>query len=492
MVMQFTPGSNESSTCAGVEAYEAARPPKSQSLHSLNLTLFIVSLLRDLLALVILWKWREKSRFRKVRPFTLHVLLAVALNTQNVAAFLAYVTPIPCAVIVMCYTLALSSYGVICTERALCVLLEVTYSRLAKNEKAVIHDETASLPTSSASTKVSTAFIHVSGLIGQVRTLLKVLLGLLGVIEWSTLNISELAFSKNSYVMMFVIISVPSIATFIILLAMVPAYRTCSDCDVFLELPIAIYILMTLYVGGCTKAIWTAYKAIGWDDKGVLKELIIIPPLTGFLATATWVLMVLDPADLAYDRVFNWSALFFAPANVWVFLQYYYQIYMQWKQDHRTQTFKIVPREDYFSSCPGARMEFHEFAETHYVSESLNFLEDIKAYKSFYFEKAMTWRVIKFKSLVVTYILPGAKLEINISHGMKTKILKSYSALKGEETVIEELFEVFDEAVMEIDHMIHDGAWSEFLIRTVRPKSAVQMNASQRKVFHSESLAVTS
>ena len=104
---------------------------KNQTLENVNLRLYVLSVLGDLVALVILWQWRDKSRFRKVRPFTLHVLLAVALNTQNVAAFLAYATPIPCAVIVVGYTLALSSYGVICTERALCILMEVTYCRLA-------------------------------------------------------------------------------------------------------------------------------------------------------------------------------------------------------------------------------------------------------------------------------------------------------------------------------------------------------------------------
>jgi hypothetical protein len=76
---------------------------------------------------------------------------------------------------------------------------------------------------------------------------------------------------------------------------------------VFFESPIAIVALMTFYVLTVSYSVYVAFKQVGYDDKGVIKELFSVPFLAGSVTGAVWILVMVDINDLAFNRVFDWQ-----------------------------------------------------------------------------------------------------------------------------------------------------------------------------------------
>jgi hypothetical protein len=100
--------------------------------------------------------------------------------------------------------------------------------------------------------------------------------------------------------------------------------------------------------------------------------------------------------------------------------------------------------------------EFKQFAAKQYVTESLLFLEDTAAFKRMFFQKGDSWRFSKAKLLMRMYIVPGADLQVNISEAMRSAIIKQVEsgAIK---------LDLFDQAVLEVEHIIKGGVWIRFV-----------------------------
>ena len=472
MVLIFAPVGNASNPCAGVNDYDAMRPVVTDQFRNANVTLYSFWQVVEVMTLVWVWIWRNKPRFRKVRPFGMSVMLLLGFSVYDIAAFLAPVYSMPCASIVAFYTVSLAWFGSGVILRAIVLSVETQYATIARGENTLFADE-ASVAMSNASTQpFSLSFLSTLGFLTRVT---------LGIARVEDMAIAELVLIKNSYNIMLALCSVPAILCFILLVATVPPYQTCYNCDVFLELPIGFTITLSLYIIVAFRVVYFAFKSAGWDQKGVVIELFSIPMVIGNIAVMVWILIIIDPNNLNFDRKFNWSSLFFVSTAAYWWNCFGYPIYRQFRDDRKSSTFQIVDMKTMCSTNPMVKKDFEDFATKLYVTESLQFLEDVSTYKQFYYDKGENWRISKFKSLVETYIFSGSKMEINISSAMKTKLLRLYETSStttitnnnnnnnAKQSVRNiEYYDAFDEAYSEVARMINNGAWTEFLMKRSR------------------------
>jgi hypothetical protein len=415
MVAQFAPRSNDSTEpCLGINLYEAARPAMSQGMKDVNLAAFILIAVKQLLVLIRMWTLRDKPRFRKVRPFELNVVLMLGFGLYQFAAFMPYYVALPCALVVVCYVFALSWFGASVIVQGLVLALEGNYAKLASME-ATGRDRQRS-EAISETTVESAAFSYLK----RIGLLTRLLTGCLRVDQ---LSMVEIVATKKSYALLVLLLLLPSALTCILLIALTPAYQSCYECDIFLELPIGVAVFLIVYITAALYISYEAYSVTGFDDKGFVLEMVCMAGLLAPLALVVWILMILDPGEVQYNNHFNWSFLFVFTAQVWLTISYFYQFDVQWRGDRSADKLQIGPMDTMLASDPLLKKEFFDFAARHFVTESVNFLEDIKTYKHFFFEKGETWRLAKFKYLVQTYIVSGSRMEVNISYDMKMQIL---------------------------------------------------------------------
>jgi hypothetical protein len=464
MVAQFAPRSNvPDDPCQGVKLYELGRSPMSQDLKNLNLAFFIILAVLQLIVIIVTWQLREKPRFRKVRPFELSFSLTTCFFLYQIAAMLSYVVALPCALVVVLYVVSLSWFGAVGSIRALVLALESNYAKQAQKEALKQDDQ-----QSQAAVSISQASTHMTltSVATRVQLLLQVITGRVMVDQ---LHITELVVVKNSVVGLMLVYAMPAFLTGILLVALTPPYQTCYGCDIFLELPIGIAVCLLLYLVSALFMSYQAYRAVGLDEKGVVAEMLFIGGFVAPLALVIWILMIVDPGGVQYLNTFNWSLLFAVTSSLWLASGYFYQFYIHLRYDW-SSGLNIETMDTMFASDPSIKTEFLEFAARHFVMESLNFVEDVKMYKSLYYEKAESWRLSKFKYLIETYIASGSRMEVNISHTMKLEILRAYDQAKHGK-VNKDLFVVLDEALKEVEQMIHNGAWTEYLFKRKRKQA---------------------
>ena len=98
---------------------------------------------------------------------------------------------------------------------------------------------------------------------------------------------------------------------------------------------------------------------------------------------------------------------------------------------------------------------FLDLVESQYVMENVRFLQDLKTFKDYYYEKSPSWRKSKIKILYDAYIVEGAIMEINISYACREAI-KQVVFTREESTV-------FDEAEKQVQGMLVNGVWKDYL-----------------------------
>ena len=139
-------------------------------------------------------------------------------------------------------------------------------------------------------------------------------------------------------------------------------------------------------------------------------------PVTGLV----WVLVIVDPGNVGFYRYFDWNWLFgLLLLSVWLAtfgIPFWYQMQNRTKKVSNDQL-DIGDMRTMCSQDPELKKKFHEYAQQHYVVESINFIDDVTTYKSLYFEKVRT---------CVTYFVcsrtnQSSKLERELAKGQMQK-----------------------------------------------------------------------
>ena len=146
---------------------------------------------------------------------------------------------------------------------------------------------------------------------------------------------------------------------------------------------------MGFYITVSFRVVFISFKIAGWDEQGVIQELLMIVGIVGGSCLLFWILVIIDPSSLAYLRIFSWTWLFPIVGLLYWYSSFGLQLYVQLKQDYHNKT-SVIQIADMKATCaddPQVKQEFYEFAKKHYVVESINFLDDVASYKSFFFDK---------------------------------------------------------------------------------------------------------
>ena len=181
-----------------------------------------------------------------------------------------------------------------------------------------------------------------------------------------------------------------------------------------------------------------------------------------------WALIISDPYNLAFNKVFSWTWLIAIVGLQYWFICFGYQFYRQVKEDYASKNYLEIPdMRTSLNNDVELKKDFYEFAEKQYVVESVNFLEDISSYKQFFYDKADNWKLSKFNSLVEKYIKPGANYEVNISYSARLRILKLYEE-EGKGNQVNELYKIFDKVSEEVETILTNGAWRMFILNRMK------------------------
>lgn len=184
---------------------------------------------------------------------------------------------------------------------------------------------------------------------------------------------------------------------------------------------------------------------------------------------------MIDPNDIDFTRAFSWPLLMDSTSLVY----WYYCVGLQVAKAilHRRRlkerargSLASIETPDMIAMCNAdeqLRKEFHEFAASRYVVESVNFLQDVASFKQYFREKALSWRLSKIRILVDTYIKFEVSQEVNISAATRLEILKKVASLDKSNEALEFLT-LFDHSYDDVNQMITNDVWIEFWLKRAR------------------------
>lgn len=479
MVLLLTPSfGNESHPCAGLNAYNAERPPATQAYVWLNWFCSVATWILAVIGICGTFYYRNNPQFAKVRPVSISLLTLAAINSYAAAGFVAVPLQAPSIVPIILYPTAVSWIMSGIALRALTISIEFHLAQLVHRMHGVVQQGN-NAKVLDEDMSVSESAPPLSQVSHILRTdwhgLLLLFQLTLGVKEIGAMELKQLVLSRRMMLWYALVVTFPGTLGSLLVLAAVPQTRNqCAlQCqDVFLELPILLIVLIVFYCTVITHCVLVAYRNVGWDDKGCIREMLLIPTTVGFPCAVGWLIVVLDPNDWGYTREFNWHLLCFIPGCWYWWVCFGSQFYRAQtisrkiraqRNDSQTSGVSTV---NMTKACEGnaeLKREFRDFAAQHYCTELVLFLDDCRAYKLMFFDKSENWRTSKAKLLIKTYIESNSDLEINISGELKKSILNQYYQQQHHAALADD--RLFDEAVQEVESMVQHGVWAHFLVK---------------------------
>lgn len=456
MVMELTPLGNATHVCAGLELREAQRLPMSQSARDFNLALFIVFAILSLFVAAGIWKTRQHPRFAKVRPVQLSFASWFAALLYVSGGTLSFALDFPTIYIVIAILGGINVIVTVFIMRGLILLLEIQYARVAAKKRIVNQDT-----ESTASTTKESSVHRMINQCSAFNVLLRLVCGRTQLFE---LTIQDAIEAKSAYHLFAFLFSMIGISIILIVVLVVPT--TCDvPGDVFLELQLAMFSIMPYAVPTVLRVLWLSHVNAEYDSQGTISEIMQVELVCCLIFTVIIVLAIVDPGDLAYNRVFNWQCLGFLVGVFYYWFTFGLQFREAWRMDHRAATeekseelaLMMTKMRTILAENAEIREAFQRYATTMYVAESLQFLEDVAQFKQLFYEKNGTWRTSKVQLLVKNYIAIGADLEVNISSRTRETILQRAKVVDVN------TFSIFDEAQDQVEGMLQNGAWRTFL-----------------------------
>ncbi|KAH9251146.1 hypothetical protein BASA81_011045 [Batrachochytrium salamandrivorans] len=452
-MLPFTPLGNSTHPCAGLELREQNHPPSYSPLYrDFSIILFGIFTVLALACIWGVWRTRNHPRFEKVRPLPLSITGIVAMWLYVSGGTIAIVLEWSCTYIIWAEFFGIGFVATTLTLRLVVLGLEAQYAKLASTAMVFQGDE--------SDVETSLGFAHK-----QVRAA-KVLFRF---VYWSVpldnFTLQELMLAKSGYGLFWLLHFSPTLPLILVLIFAFPPYECAQHChDLFLEVEISLICLLLYFTLFGAGVLYRAYNVNGWDIKGVLMEVFLIIGVVCAVALPVTGLAIADSDDLALNQVFSWQGLvgFTGLLHLWFsfglqFLAAHLQSRRARQEDLLAATATMLTQMvSILARNPELKKEFDKFAAKQYVSESVQFLDDVAQFKHLYYDKPESWRAQKVRILVKHYITVGSDLEVNISFAARSKVLQRVS----NET---DLFDVFDLAAAEIRGMVQDGAWRDFI-----------------------------
>ena len=462
----FTPYGPSNDTCLGIENYEAARPnPPPPFIFSTSLGLLIFMFCTHVSLLPLMWKWRNQSRFYRIRPFFLTWFLQLNFFLFSTTSLLPGLTNdhVPCWLLVFGTTIPVAFITSLFGLRILTVYIETLYMQSARvhlNKQQHTLEDTAtqsSYTSSSFCMKTTPVILRFIFRDNNPEHLLP----------------HELAIIKRSNVFISISLSLFGWMIFLLLIFIIPPYRNnCTQCDLFTEIIIGILMVTFFGIIFTTRVVYITFKLLGtWDKKGVMLEMLCLCFISGIFFISCWILVLVDPGNLSYKKIMYWPWFQCVDAFIAWFFSCYLQVILQYRENNKREqswnvkisrtslSFRDSDCMEILKKDDGIKQEFETYAETHFILDSLLFLYAVDQFRTIFYDKNENMKEIVYKRIVDKYIREGADYEINISFLQRAAILKNSNInSKG-------FYTVFDDAYREVKKMIQQGGWVDFLRR---------------------------
>ncbi|KAH9251145.1 hypothetical protein BASA81_011044 [Batrachochytrium salamandrivorans] len=476
--MQYTPLGNSTHPCSGLEEREQSRPPllASSLYHNFGVGLFGVVTAALVVALGgILW-YRDHPRFDKVRTLPQSVLALVAIWFYVSGGTIAIAQQWPCAYIISAQCLGMAALATTIMMRCLITSLEAQYAKLASATRVLnIEAETESVATSTDGGG-GLSFSLGQGSVqffkrqfAATRILFRLVTHIVPI---SSMTIQELVLAKSGYAIFAVSFFLPAVwAVLGVIFAVPPVFECPTQChEIFLEAELVLLCLVAYFFVFDLATMLAMYQYAGWDDKGVLMEVTGIVVAVCGCGIVTIALAIADPGNVDFNREFSWQSLvgFTGLFNIW--FSFGWQLLIVQLQNRKARREDkaaamwsvIAQMTQILHQHPELKQEFDKFAAKQYVSESVQFLDDVAQFKHLYYDKPESWRAQKVRILVRNYIMAGSDLEVNISSAARGLIIER--ALGGRiGGGASESFDLFDVAVVQVRDMVQNGVWRDFV-----------------------------
>ena len=461
----FTPSANGSNVCAGIEEYNHARPIPTPSFRQGNLALFSFSVILWSISIIWAYVYRKHSHMKTVRPFMGNLLMGCSNIILSIALALNLGIPnLPCGIFLVCLLIGLGGASVHFHFMLIVFVIESHFSQVLGENARVLKVNNNNLEESSSESSVGKKH---PGYFAQLFSLMKVTAGITAITD---LSYNEIVAVKGAYSLVLLFVFVPLVLAVILLLIFVPQYRgPCSGCALFLD-PFITFLLSYLIYGlAATRLLWVARSARFADSKGIFFQLglAMVPEIP--FSTSCLVLTIIDPGNAEFDFVFmyfEWIWQILMLTGYW-----YAMIGHQMLTVYRSQKQnRIQPNPDAYGnwaqvtteldSHPALKERFQTYTINQFAVENFYFVEDVKAFKTFFYQKNNQWRVQKIKNLVQTYIKQGSVMEVNISHLVREKILLRSDHITLENS--QNMYDIFDQATSDVGRSVLLGLWSQF------------------------------
>jgi hypothetical protein len=526
MPITFIPKPNQAnmSLCSAIDAFNKARPllPSTNVMMGQTI-LFCSSLCLLLVSVPIMYKLRHYSRFYKVRPFQFTLFWIICSICWIITIHVPTLTlSFPCALSVILLCFSLCGFAALGCVRVLILTLETLYAKqvqltglcvmmdtsppLSSSNHAMtianvngevdeedvisIHSEIAlwaSISLDHSPTTISSPMMKIHHFYKKTKKLLQIAIGYVDPTSLSLPDLLQAKMSSSSMIMASIVLILPAGITCFSVLIAIPhlSYCDCQD-NIFAEMSISILTSLLFTIIISSRAIYVSYKALGFsfDSHGVLKEIAAVIIIPAPLSLLAGILMGFDPNNVAYLRQdMNWWALinFISFITFWWIVIGYQLVFIVCHHTYKNNNNSVMnnssnnkkvqnnhliipPIMETINTNPEIRKEFEAYAEKQMVNESLHFLEDVSKYKLYFFEKAITWRIIKALHLFNIYLVHGSLLELNVSHHARMKVLCALQQTNNKNCQTIEM-NIFDPVEIEITHMLTVGPWREFILK---------------------------
>jgi hypothetical protein len=337
------------------------------------------------------------------------------------------------------------------------VIIEARFADLASEPK--VFDE---LVSETSYAKIST----FASAISVIRLLF-------GYTSIDSYGLREVVASRGAVALVAFLLSVPFVIASIGIIASSPVFLHCAGCGFFLELPIAMLSLGAVMGGLMSYILMRVQRSVGWHK--VVVEVAIVGGVSSPLLTLGWILVMVDPSQVHYRYEFAWTYIFslamFINANAFVGQHVVRTLFSRRSSRNKTLRFEVqrkAKRSIVLSADAALKKEFMAYAKRAMVVESIVFLADVDAFKTLYSSKDDKWRVAKFRNLVGSYIAPGSSLEVNISGRARFALMDLLAGLQEDPSDTSKLLDSFQVAEEEVDGMVRDGPWREFMLKRGR------------------------
>jgi hypothetical protein len=409
------------------------------------------------------------------------------------------IASVPCAIVLFGLILGFAGFGVNYFIRLVVYVLESRFANVMGDHKMQAGhgvsvgssmDDSPSVATSHQPQSVRNSAELLASMVALRRLAF-------GCADIEDVSFGELFTTTHSIWLVTLVVALPPVIISITILGVGEVYHTCSGCSIFLEVFIGFALTLLVYILLSARILYVVWKLKFPDPQKLFAEFVGILILVGSTMALGALLLLFDPNNVGYQREFAFEWIIQISTFIYWYLScgsQFLDIFRKWRKLRNFEEYRRVIQarrktaaafrsvnvahphhsssvesladysDDYITIMnedEQIKQEFEKFAISRYAVENLYFVNDVQAYKRFFFEKAANWRKQKATFLFETYIKPGSVMEVNISQQVKLQAIREIEAnLHSEDS---HLVLAFDKAAEDITNNVLRDIWQQFI-----------------------------